>query len=133
MNPLHPEVARRADNRCEYCHAPQSISNFEFEVEHITPVSSGGNDDMENLALSCRACNAFKSTRQTGIDPQTQMVVPLFHPRQDVWTDHFRVDALTLAITGLTPTGRATAAILQMDRLTQQTARQLWQILELFP
>ena len=133
MNPLYPEVARRAGNRCEYCHAPQSVVNFEFEVEHVTPLTSGGSNDLNNLALSCRACNAFKAARQTGIDLQTQTVVPLFHPRQDVWADHFSVDTQTLTITGLTLTGRATVATLQMDSLAQQTARRLWQILELFP
>ena len=35
MNPLYPEVARRAGNRCEYCHAPQSVVNFEFEKVRI--------------------------------------------------------------------------------------------------
>ena len=37
MNPQYAEVARRAGHRCEYCHAPEVIFNFPFEVEHILP------------------------------------------------------------------------------------------------
>ena len=69
MNPLLPAVARRARNRCEYCHAPATAFNFALEVDHIVPASQGGGDAMENLALACRSCNAFKATRQTGTDP----------------------------------------------------------------
>ena len=37
MNPNYPFVAERACHRCEYCHAPEAIFNFPFEVEHIVP------------------------------------------------------------------------------------------------
>lgn len=52
MNPLYPAVALRAEYRCEYCHAPVVVFNFEFEVEHIHPVALGGTDSDENLALA---------------------------------------------------------------------------------
>jgi hypothetical protein len=35
MNPRHARVAARAAHRCEYCHAPEALFNFPFEVEHI--------------------------------------------------------------------------------------------------
>ena len=92
MNPLYPEIARRAGHRCEYCHAPEGAFNLPFEVEHIVPSVSGGPTEQENLALACRSCNAFKAVRVVGTDPETQATVPLFNPRRDVWDDHFVVD-----------------------------------------
>lgn len=133
MNPLYPEVAQRAGHRCEYCHAPEAMFNFPFEVEHIVPAASGGADTQDNLALACRSCNAFKASRQIGIDPETQANVPLFHPRYDVWEDHFAIDPEAELILGRTPTGRATVALLQMNSPAQLLARRQWRRLELFP
>ena len=133
MNPLHPRVATRAFHRCEYCRAPELISNLEWEVEHIEPQSAGGQGDLENLALACRSCNLHKSSRQTCLDPETQARVPLFHPRRDTWAAHFTFDASSGALLGLTPTGRATVACLRMNRPVQTTARLLWIQMNLFP
>jgi hypothetical protein len=133
MNFLYPEVAQRANHRCEYCHAPETAFNMLFEVEHITPSARGGSDTLDNLALACRACNAFKSVRQTGLDPETQVVCPLFHPRDDLWDNHFTVDLSTNAIIGNTPKGRTTVVALQLNHPLQLQARQHWRRLELFP
>ncbi len=133
MNPLHPAISLRAGKRCEYCHAPESVSNFFFEVEHIMPESAGGTKDAHNLALACRACNAYKGARQSGIDPITSKSVSLFHPRQDRWNDNFRVDTQTNLIIGLTETGRATVATLQINHPVQVEARIFWKRLLLFP
>lgn len=84
MNARYPALAERAAYRCEYCHAPESVFNFPFEVEHILPQARGGSDDLDNLALSCRACNLFKSDFETGHDEQSQAEVVLFHPRHDI-------------------------------------------------
>jgi hypothetical protein len=35
MNPRYVQVALRAEHRCEYCHAPEVVFNFPFEVEHV--------------------------------------------------------------------------------------------------
>lgn len=72
MNPLHPPIAARAEYRCEYCRAPEAAFNLAFEVEHIVPVAREGEDAEQNLALSCRACNAHKSTRTNGKDPKME-------------------------------------------------------------
>ncbi|MDD1414047.1 hypothetical protein MEN41_05055 [Dolichospermum sp. ST_con] len=39
MNPFYHLVADRAFHRCEYCHAPELVFNFPFEVEHIIPIA----------------------------------------------------------------------------------------------
>lgn len=116
MNPRYPAVADRANFRCEYCRAPEIVFNFPFEVEHIVPQARGGSEDAENFALSCRACNVFKSDFETGHDTQTQADMVLFHPRRDIWERHFVMDLESGEIVGLTPTGRATASRLQMNR-----------------
>jgi hypothetical protein len=71
MNSRYAQVAERAGHRCEYCHAPEAIFNFPFEVEHIVPPGHGGSQDDTNLALSCRSCNLFKSDRLNVIDRAT--------------------------------------------------------------
>jgi HNH endonuclease len=65
VNALYPLVAERAVYRCEYCHAPEIIFNFPFEVEHILPQARGGSDDLNNLALaSMPATSSSRILRQ---------------------------------------------------------------------
>ena len=101
MNPHYALVAERAEHRCEYCRAPEAIFNFPFEVEHIVPPGRGGGDQDYNRALSCRACNLHKSNHLQAVDPQTQMTVPLFNPREHRWNEHFSADQATGAVLGL--------------------------------
>ena len=133
MNPRYHSVSRRANHRCEYCRAPESIFNFAFEVEHIIPSAHGGTDDEANLALACRSCNLYKSDFLTGDDEATQREERLFHPREDSWEEHFQVDRETGFISGLTATGRATVARLNMNSEDQWTARHQWMRLGIFP
>jgi hypothetical protein len=133
MNPHYALVAQRAGHRCEYCRAPEAVFNFPFEVEHITPSIHGGADQESNWALSCRSCNLHKSDGVDGIDAQTATTVALFHPRLQRWEDHFAVDEVTCLVKGVTAIGRATAAKLRMNGLTQLAARKEWVRLRLFP
>ena len=93
----------------------------------------GGANVESNWALSCRACNLHNGIHREAIDAQTGVLVPLFHPRQDRWDEHFSVEENTGALLGLTPVGRATMARLQMNRPAQFAARQQWMRLRLFP
>jgi hypothetical protein len=133
MNPHYASVARRACHRCEYCHAPEAVFNFPFEVEHVHPTSRGGAEDETNLCLSCRACNLRKSDRLAFFDEVTQGEAPLFDPRRQRWPEHFQIDLESAEIQGTTPTGRATVACLDLNHPLQITARQLWIRLRLFP
>lgn len=129
MNSAYPFVADRAGHRCEYCHAPEAVFNFPFEVEHIVPTSRGGTRDSDNLALACRSCNVFKAAHECGSDEAT----PLFHPRRDMWTEHFEVDVATATIISRTLVGRGTIERLQMNCETQQRSRMFWIELGLYP
>jgi hypothetical protein len=126
-------VAQRAGHRCEYCRAPEAIFNLPFEVEHIIPTSQDGSDEESNCALACRSCNLYKSNQTEGLDRVTGEAVRLLHPRQDLWATHCRIDVEAASISGVTPTGRVTVAILQMNRAVQLAARRQWMILGLFP
>jgi hypothetical protein len=72
MNPRYPRVAERAGHRCEYCHAPEAIFNFAFEVEHIVPLGLQRIEDDSNLALACRSCNLFKANHLLALDEFTR-------------------------------------------------------------
>lgn len=133
MNPNYPLVALRARHRCEYCHAPESVFNFPFEVEHILPLTREGADDEANLALACRSCNIYKGTSVASTDPATETVVPLFHPREQLWESHFAVDTATAMMLGLSPSARATILRLRINSQAQVMARRQWIILGLFP
>lgn len=107
------EVRRRAAERCEYCHLPQSFTKLKFSVDHVRAKQHGGTAAIENLALACGYCNRHKGPNIAGIDPRTQQLTRLFHPRTDSWTEHFHWDAAV--IVGLTPIGRATVDVLALN------------------
>ena len=50
-------VRKRAKFVCEYCHSPKRLSASRFTLDHLIPVSLGGSDNVDNLALACRRCN----------------------------------------------------------------------------
>lgn len=60
-------------------------------------------------------CNRAKGDRTSATDPETGEAVPLFNPRQQCWSEHFRRSDAGLRIVGQTPTGRATVAALHLD------------------
>ena len=133
MKSFYTLVGDRAGHRCEYCHAPELVFNFPFEVEHIIPIYRGGDSSESNFALARRSCNLRKGTRITGTDAEFSRAVRLFNPRQDQWAGHFQVDIASGKVIGITSIGRATIACLEVNSPTQLAARQLWIQLNLFP
>jgi len=109
-------VTNRARDCCEYCRTQAGYSSDSLTVDHITPRSLGGPTRLENLALSCHGCNQHKSKRTAAPDPVTGSRVPLFHPREQSWDEHFAWNEDFTLILGLTPTGRATIAALRLNR-----------------
>jgi hypothetical protein len=115
-------VRERAQNACEYCHLHQDDSPLAaLHVEHIIPKIHGGTDDLDNLALACIDCNLHKGTNLTGIDPQTNEVTELFHPRRHAWDQHFELQGIYLV--GKTATGRTTIRVLNMNSDDQVALR----------
>ena len=54
-------LGERAEFKCEYCGRDllSSVNDYkDWQEDHIVPKSKGGdNDDVNNLAVSCRPCN----------------------------------------------------------------------------
>jgi HNH endonuclease len=113
---LRRMVQARARGLCEYCRSHQRFSPQPFSIEHIIAFVLGGLTIAENLAQACQGCNGHKFTKVRAIDPVTSSLVPLFHPRQQKWSDHFAWSIDAKYIVGLTPTGRATVEALHMNR-----------------
>jgi hypothetical protein len=109
-------VLERAKGCCEYCLSQEQYSPDSFAVEHIIPLSRGGANTLEKLAFACQGCNNRKYTNVEAVDPVTQAMVPLFHPRRNCWSDHFAWSDDASLILGLTPIGRATVEKLQLNR-----------------
>jgi hypothetical protein len=114
MDPLRRAVVERAGHRCEYCQLHRDHQpSVAFHLEHIIARQHGGDDSQANLALACHRCNLCKGPNLTGLDPETGKLTPLFHPRQERWTEHFALRGGQ--IVGLTVVGRTTAALLRMN------------------
>jgi hypothetical protein len=127
---LTPERRRRIAEasrfRCSYCLISQRIIGPLLELEHIIPISRGGTDDDHNLRLACPLCNRHKSHRIEATNPETGALVPLFHPRTDVWSGHFAWSDSGTRLVGRTAKGRATIVALNMNRSDAVLVRGLW-------
>jgi hypothetical protein len=107
-------VQRRAQGACEYCRLPQEASVLPHQVDHIIGRQHQGSDDADNLCLCCIRCNQKKGPNIASLDPGTNVVVPLFHPRRHMWREHFALDQQG-RLHGLTPEGRATVQLMDMN------------------
>lgn len=109
-------VRDRAGRRCEYCRFPESaLPYLVFHVDHIIARQHLDeiSDHPESLAWACSECNYHKGPNLVSIDPESKEPAALFNPRRDNWHAHFAIERGT--IVGITPTGRATARLLNMN------------------
>ncbi len=128
MSDIAAEVRRRAGHRCEYCLIPQALFRRRFHIEHIVAKQHGGLTRLDNLALACWQCNLKKGPNLSGIDPETGQLTGLFHPRIHTWAEHFvfresQSKAGKVEVAGLTPVGRATVCVLELNEEFRQTLR----------
>jgi hypothetical protein len=115
-------VRERARGRCEYCCLPQHAVDLTFHIEHIVARQHGGMDTPDNLALACDRCNFNKGPNLTAMDPATGQVMPLFHPRRQVWSEHFKFSGVE--VVGTTPIGRTTVSLLLMNSSRRRELRE---------
>jgi hypothetical protein len=117
------QITERAGNRCDYCHLAQEHEPFSvFHIEHIIAKQHRSDDSDDNLCLACSSCNLHKGPNIAGIDPDTDDVVPLYHPRQQSWEEHFRWNGAILM--GITSCGRATTHVLQINSVESVELRE---------
>jgi hypothetical protein len=93
------------------------------EIDHIIAQKHDGQTEANNLALSCAVCNKRKGSDIASIDPETGQVIPLYHPRRERWPEHFHLDGSRF--TALTPTGRVTIRLLQLNHPDRIAEREL--------
>src|ERR1017187_2105322 len=87
---LKRRLWRRARGRCEYCQMPHEFDDAPFEIDHIISQKHEGITSAANLSLSCFYCNSFKGPNTAGIEKKSGRLKPLFNPRRQVWSRHFR-------------------------------------------
>ena len=107
-------VQRRAQGLCEYCRLPQDASILPHQVDHIIGKQHRGSDDSTNLCLCCIRCNLKKGPNIASIDPETGLVVALYHPRRQMWREHFAIST-DGTIQGQTAEGRSTVQLLEVN------------------
>lgn len=54
-------IFRRDKYRCHYCGL--KLTSRTATIDHITPLSKGGDDSPQNLVTSCMKCNAIKANK----------------------------------------------------------------------
>ena len=131
--PLRELVRQRAEGRCEYCQTSEWLNGLPGEVDHIVPRILDGPTTADNLCFACSSCNGYKRARLHGIDPETGQEIPLFHPRRQVWRDHFAWSQDVTRVIGLTPCGRATIEALRLNHPFIMVARSIWARVGLHP
>ena len=125
-------ISLRAGHRCEYCQLHESDQPLiSFHVEHIVAKKHHGSDDIDYLAWACLECNLRKSSNLSGRDVVTGRVVVLFNPRRQRWNRHFAWDGAWLV--GLTPCGRATVDVLNINAPHRVDLRKLLILGRVFP
>jgi len=55
---FRPALVERDGESCVYCRETDGLC-----VDHMVPITLGGTDDTDNLALACKRCNSGKSGR----------------------------------------------------------------------
>lgn len=130
---ISSELRRRVrdffSEHCAYCHTAERLTVVTFEVDHITPESVGGPTSFDNLCLACPMCNRLKGDRTSAADPLTGEVVSLFHPHQDIWSEHFAWNGEASQLIALTAIARATIVLLRLNRPHFVRVRRLWTVL----
>ena len=92
-------------------------------IIRIIAEKHSGKTEADNLALSCVLCNKYKGSDIASVDPETGKVVPLYHPRQQKWTEHFSWQ--NGEFIPLNDIGHVTIRLLQLNRSERIAERQL--------
>ncbi|MEG4456153.1 HNH endonuclease signature motif containing protein [Microcoleus sp. N9_A1] len=116
-------VIERASGHCEYYLIHQDVSIYSHEVDHIIALKHCGQTRAENLAFSGLSCNRYKGSDLATIDPVNDEIVPLFHPRRQVWDEHFVLN--DARIEGITQIGQATSRLLKLNAPNRILERQI--------
>jgi HNH endonuclease len=123
---LRKQVRLKFADRCAYCQTTEHLTPVTFEIEHIVPLSHGGETVLENLCLACPTCNRLKSDRTLAAVASSGQQSRLFHPHRDHWAEHFCWSDDATELIGLTEIGNATLSLLQINRPQYVRIRRMW-------
>lgn len=80
------EVLKRDKFTCQYC--GRSAPDVILEIDHIQPVSKGGDNSIINLITSCRDCNRGKTNKElsddTAVKKQKQQLDDMADRREQI-------------------------------------------------
>ena len=116
-------VTERAQWTCEYCLLHEDDAFTPHQIDHVISRKHGGFSLLDNLALACVRCNAFKGSDIASFGLDGHVVVPLFHPRRQRWIEHFEVQGAL--IQPFTDAGAATASLLRFNTAARIAERML--------
>ena len=69
------DAYNRAEGRCAIC--GRFVPCDEFTIDHVVPISCGGDDGLANLQMTCLTCNKMKSDLMT--DDMMRHIVDILH------------------------------------------------------
>jgi len=110
---LRKRVADRAYHVCEYCLIHEDDVFWGFETDHIISRKHDGPTTFDNLAWACASCNRNKGTNIATLLGGPPRLVRLFHPRRDLWSEHFILQKVE--IESLSEVGMAASKVLKLN------------------
>lgn len=71
MNSLLDYLFEKFDGKCQYCGSTVIRGNIceileaglQASIDHVIPTNQGGANDISNIVLCCRSCNASKGSK----------------------------------------------------------------------
>lgn len=68
------KIYERDNYHCTYC--DKQLTRFTATLDHVTPISEGGDNSYDNLKTSCLQCNSRKTNRPLGDFLVVQTMIP---------------------------------------------------------
>lgn len=111
----HDAVRSRFSHCCGYCGVSETDAAGDLTVDHYQPISSGGDDNDENLVYCCVRCNLYKGDFwPTPVDVHHGRRV--LHPERDALESHYRLNIQTGNLEPITDTERFHIELLRLNR-----------------
>lgn len=109
----------------------QADAALPHQIDHVISRKHGGTSHPDNLAFACYLCNRYKGSDIASVHYQTGELLRLFHPRQDRWSEQFRI--VGPVIEPLTDIAVVTLQLLRLNVPVRVAERRLLQSLNRYP
>lgn len=61
---IHCNETKESDNKCYWC--KKEIEKGKLNSDHVIPLSKNGQNEIENIVVSCSRCNHLKHSLMPG-------------------------------------------------------------------